>query len=300
MFKKKKWIRREAEPLKKISVLPSLLTLGNTFCGFLAIVKVADAASAYALGDMPSFTVKLETAVLLIFLAMVFDALDGKVARLTHQASDFGAHLDSLSDAITFGVAPAALAKVLIEKEGVKTMPFLEKHPRILFLAAAIYALFAVMRLARFNVESMTREDKSHDKFKGLPTPGAGGLVAALVLFWLHRNDELLSSLPAFMFDAVIRALPWLLVIIGLAMISPLPYPHMMNTLFKRRKSFLFLSGFVFALVIATISYELALAMCMAGYFVSGFVWGIKDVIKGLKTRRHKAKLLKGPRSAAG
>ncbi len=287
--------------MKKIAVLPSLLTLGNTFCGFLAIVKVADAAQAFAASDSALFNSRLETAVGLIFLAMLFDALDGKVARLTHQATDFGAQLDSLSDAITFGVAPAAAAKVLLETEGGKIMPFLVRHPRVLFMTAAVYALFAVMRLARFNVETADHEEESHYRFKGLPTPAAGGLVAAAVLFWLHRGDEILSSLPPWIFDGVLRLLPWTLVLLGLAMISPLPYPHLVNVLFKRRKSFPFLAGLVLVVVLATISYEMGLLALLLVYFLAGPIWGAWEAARTRRARRRRARLLEGPpRSAAG
>jgi CDP-diacylglycerol--serine O-phosphatidyltransferase len=240
----------------------------------------------------------METAILLVFLAMVFDALDGKVARLTNQATDFGAQLDSLSDVVTFGVAPAAMAKVLLAAEGVGRMPFLDRHPRLLFLTVAVYALFAIMRLARFNVETATHEEKDHNRFKGLPTPAAGGLVAATILFWLHRQDEILSHLPPWLFDGVIRAFPWALVLIGLAMVSPLPYPHMVNVLFRRRKSFLFLGALVLALVVAAINYETALLGCLLAYFIAGPVVGLVELVAG--HRRRRSGHLRPPRSVAG
>ena len=289
--------------MKKIAVLPSLLTLGNAFCGFLAVAKVGDAALAYRAGEEALFTGNLQTAVLLIFLAMVFDALDGKVARLTNQTTDFGAQLDSLSDAVTFGVAPAFLGKVLLETEGIKVMPFLAKHPRFIFLITAVYALFAVMRLARFNVESQGHEEEFQGRFKGLPTPAAGGFIAALVLFWINRTDStnvVLSNLPDWVFDTALGILPWGLLAAGAAMVSPVPYAHLVNFLFKRRKSFPFLAGLVSAIGFVAISYEAALFFFTLVYLVSGPVLGGIDHLRKGAGRGGGGRLLEGPRSASG
>lgn len=286
--------------MKKISVLPSLLTLGNAFCGFLAILKAADAATAHALGLQALFVAKLEMAVLLIFLAMLFDALDGKVARLTNQATDFGAQLDSLSDAVTFGVAPALVAKLLLETEGVKVMPFLVRHPRAIFLAATVFALFAVMRLARFNVETAGHEENDHSRFKGLPTPAAAGFVASAALFWLHRDDPILRELPDGFFRSLLIGLPWALVVAGLMMVSTIPFPHILDVLFRGRRTFPFLAGLVMALGLATLSYEAALLAVTAGYIVSGPVVLLLDLLPWRKRRRLAAPVYRGPRSAVG
>ena len=118
--------------MKPVSMLPNLLTLANCGCGLLAISKGIDAL-AYTGKDEILFYLKMETACSLIFLGMVFDVLDGKVARITDSFSDFGAQLDSFADALTFGVAPAILAKVLMEHEGL--LP-----PRLHFFAAASFS----------------------------------------------------------------------------------------------------------------------------------------------------------------
>ena len=97
-------------------MLPSLVTLGNLFFGFLAIAKVADALRTAGPGTAFAEVVGLfEAAAILIFVAMICDALDGQVARMTGQATPFGAQLDSIADMVTFGVAPAFLGKVLID-----------------------------------------------------------------------------------------------------------------------------------------------------------------------------------------
>lgn len=165
---------------RKISQLPNALTLANAGLGLLAISKSIDALARGA--DQALFEQHLETACWLVLAAGIFDALDGKVARLTNSFSDLGAQLDSLADALTFGVAPAIIAKVLLEHEGLT-------HPRIHFIAAAAFALMAILRLARFNVD--TDEDDDHSGFDGLPTPAAAGTLVACVLMFLSLGGAI-------------------------------------------------------------------------------------------------------------
>ena len=157
------------------ALLPNLLTLGNAFCGVLALSKAIDALTMSA-ADPLVFYKKMEAACFLVYLGMVFDALDGWVARLTGGGSAFGAQLDSFSDALTFGVVPAMLAKVLIEHE----TPPPGGNARLHFLAAATFALMAILRLVRYNLEPepkrVQREgDEDVKTFQGLPSPAAAG-----------------------------------------------------------------------------------------------------------------------------
>lgn len=155
------------EPLlrhgKVFSVLPTALTLGNAVCGFGAITF----ASKWTNHDTPT---SLFVASCLIYLGMVFDAFDGRAARWTNRAGEFGAQLDSLCDAITFGAAPALLMIQFSVSYGY--------HPRLLWLVAALYVVCAVLRLARFNAESDDVE-KRPTGFTGLPSPAAAAVVAA-------------------------------------------------------------------------------------------------------------------------
>ncbi|QDV08574.1 CDP-alcohol phosphatidyltransferase [Planctomycetes bacterium Poly30] len=165
---------------RKISQLPNALTLANAGLGLLAISKAIDALARGA--DQAMFEQNLETACWLVLAAGIFDALDGKVARMTNSFSDLGAQLDSLADALTFGVAPAIIAKVLLEHEGLA-------HPRINFIAAAAFALMAILRLARFNVD--TDEEDDHSGFDGLPTPAAAGTLVAVILMFLSLGGAI-------------------------------------------------------------------------------------------------------------
>ncbi len=168
-------------PRRPISLLPNALTLANAGLGLLAISKAIDALAGSA--DQAFFEQNLETACWLILAAGVFDILDGKVARLTNSFSDLGAQLDSLADAVTFGVAPAMVAKVLLEHEGLI-------HSRVHFICAAAFSLMVVLRLARFNAEG----DDEHSEFSGLPSPAAAGMLISTILMFLSLGGSIEST----------------------------------------------------------------------------------------------------------
>ncbi len=137
-------------------MIPSLFTLGNLLCGFLAVVNTV--GEAYV------------SAAWWIIIAAIFDALDGKVARLTHSSSDFGIELDSIADVVSFGIAPAALFHTYILRQGGGAGIALS----FVFLAAG------AIRLARFNTTASTGK-KFH--FTGMPIPSGAGILASFVLF---------------------------------------------------------------------------------------------------------------------
>jgi CDP-diacylglycerol--serine O-phosphatidyltransferase len=232
----------------------------------------------------------LEVGALLVFVAMIFDSLDGKVARLTRQTSDFGAQLDSLADAITFGVAPAVLAKALIDFHAAPKGDLLPRHPRLYYLASALYVLCAVMRLARFNVETESHDEEAHREFVGLPSPAAAGLVASLVCFFCAKNtsDVVVSQhlLTPEIYDHIIRFMPWTVALAGLLMVSRLPYPHFANWLFRGGKSFLFLWTAVFILVLAALEWQLVLLSVSVGYASTGPLLWLSRLLTGKPSRR--------------
>jgi CDP-diacylglycerol--serine O-phosphatidyltransferase len=158
-----------------IYLLPNLFTTAALFMGFFAIVQAMQ-------GDF-------EKAAIAVFFAMIMDALDGRVARLTHTQSAFGAEYDSLSDMVSFGVAPALVIYVWA----------LQGLGRIGWLAAFIYCAGTALRLARFNT-NLEVVDKRY--FQGLPSPAAAALVVGFV--WLmqesgfHLDDTTRRWLAAF------------------------------------------------------------------------------------------------------
>jgi CDP-diacylglycerol--serine O-phosphatidyltransferase len=139
-----------------VSLLPSLFTMGNMFCGYACIV--------YAMRS------EFETAALFIGFAIVLDMLDGRIARLTGTTSDFGAEFDSLADVVSFGIAPAVLSLAW----GLNPLGRLGWAAGFLFVAAA------AMRLARFNIQNAS-DDKRY--FVGMPSPTAAGIPASTVFF---------------------------------------------------------------------------------------------------------------------
>jgi CDP-diacylglycerol--serine O-phosphatidyltransferase len=245
--------------MRPVAILPNLLTLGNAFCGLLALSKAIDAL-ALSTTSPGLFYHKMETACWLVFLGMLLDAFDGKVARLTGGSSEFGAQLDSFADALTFGCAPALLAKVLIEHEG----PLRDYHgnPRLHFIAAASFALMAILRLVRFNLET-SEEAASHRHFKGLPSPAAAGaLISTLLLYLALIRPELeledgtqtpfgrmLGRLPRFEEVSIpgwaLPAIAVLLPLLGLLMVSRVQYTHVVSWL-TSRTTFVALVGAVF------------------------------------------------------
>ncbi len=225
---------------KLYAVLPTTLTLGNAVCGFGAITF----AAKWSGGDP---AVSLFIASCLIYLAMVFDALDGSAARLTKQTSEFGAQLDSLCDAISFGAAPAFLMLQFSQSR--------DYHPRFLWLIAALYVVFAVLRLARFNVE--TDEDDAHDSFSGLPSPAAAGTVASfpLMVFWFrHLEDSDLvkpsERLAKHLDQWTENILPIVTLVVACLMVSRIRYAHLFNQLVRGRRSRQHLLQIVFAVAV--------------------------------------------------
>jgi CDP-diacylglycerol---serine O-phosphatidyltransferase len=170
-------------PRRGVYWLPNLLTTGALFAGFYAVVAAVD--------------LRFEYAGIAVFIAMCFDSLDGRVARWTNTASPFGKEYDSLSDMVSFGVAPA----IVTYQWGVARIA--EYGPlwrRIGWLVCFFYAAAAALRLARFNSRSAT-QDKNY--FEGLPSPAAAAVVAALI--WL-ASDQTNVGLPGLVLAFVVTA----------------------------------------------------------------------------------------------
>ncbi|MFN7588348.1 MAG: CDP-alcohol phosphatidyltransferase family protein [Planctomycetota bacterium] len=271
--------RSRLRRLKEVPVLPSLITLGNLFFGFLAIAKVADALRTTAPGAPFAAVVGMfETAAILVFVAMVFDALDGRVARMTGQTTPFGAQLDSMADMVTFGLAPAFLAKVLVDwhAQG-DTNKLLPLHPKLFFAAAAVYSCCAALRLARFNVETGADEE-DHREFKGLPSPAAAAVICSLIALFCTRADKTAELSHRLLgergFDWIVISMPVALVLTGLLMVSRIPFPHALSALMRGRHSLPMLAVLAVVMIVAAVEWQLALATCTLGYVVWGMGLG--------------------------
>jgi CDP-diacylglycerol---serine O-phosphatidyltransferase len=219
-----------------IYLLPNLFTTAALFAGFYAIVQ--------------AMNLRFDQAAVAIFVAMVLDGLDGRVARLTRTQSAFGAEYDSLSDMVSFGAAPA----LIVYEWALKGMG------KLGWIAAFVYVAGAALRLARFN--TMLEVADKH-WFTGMPSPAAAALVAGLV--WIIDDYSIdPATLKWWVWSVTVFA--------GLTMVSNVRYYSFKTINLKR--SVPFLAIFVFVLVIALLSYQPAIVL-FAGfviYSVSGYV----------------------------
>ena len=197
---------------KGIFLIPNLLTTGCLFAGFYAIVAAIDKNFTAAGGA--------------IFIAMIFDGLDGRIARLTKTESAFGKEYDSLADMVAFGIGPAIVA---YQWGVVRIAEFGNEWGRFGWLACFFYAVAAALRLARFNARSAT-SDKRY--FEGLPSPSAAAIVAAFVWFASKFPEPGLTGLiAAFAVTAAAGAL----------MVSSFSYPSFKQFDLDRRIRFAYM-----------------------------------------------------------
>jgi CDP-diacylglycerol--serine O-phosphatidyltransferase len=223
--------------------LPNLLTTTALFCGFYAIIAGVNG--------------HYEQGAIAIFVAMVFDFLDGRVARMTNATSEFGAEYDSLSDMVSFGVAPA----MLVYSWGLQNLG------KFGWVAAFIFVAAAALRLARFNTQ-VGIADKRY--FQGLPSPAAAGILAAFV--WAVGEGSIGQ------FTMLIALL--LTISAGVLMVSNFRYHSFKEFKLKDRVPFVTLILIVGISVVILIDPATMLLFALLGYAVSGLVitlWGLKE-----------------------
>lgn len=215
------------------SILPSLFTVGNLFLGFWAVVKTLNG--------------QFGEAAPLILWAIVLDLLDGRIARLTGTSSEFGGELDSLSDVVSFGVAPAILAY---------GWSFAGAIPRAGWLAAFLFVMCGALRLARFNVQRHVVDGRF---FVGLPIPAAAGQVAVLVQFL----PEGTFGRPA--------ALVVLLLVVALSflMVSTLRYRSFKTLDLRARRSYIMILGIALLFLLVALHPEWVLLLGASVYSLS-------------------------------
>ena len=231
---------------RSIYLLPNLFTTAALFAGFYAIVQ--------------SMNGRFEHAAVAIFIAMVLDGLDGRVARLTNTQSTFGAEYDSLSDMVSFGVAPALVLYVWA----------LQPLGKLGWIAAFIYCVCAALRLARFNTK-LDESDKRY--FQGLPSPAAAALLAGLV--WV-AYDNGIAGTEVFFGWLQMKWLAWVITIFaGLSMVSDLRFYSGKDI--NLRSSVPFVAVLLIALAFVLISYSPPVVLFAVSllYALSGYVfWG--------------------------
>ena len=218
---------------KGIHIIPSLFTTGNVFCGFYSFIA--------ALNE------NYNLAAWAIILAIIFDVLDGRIARMTKTTSAFGMQYDSLADVISFGMAPAFLCYSWILK------PF----DRVGWMAAFLFLLCAALRLARFNA---TKPDIQGQHFIGLPTPAAAAVIASIIIAFEGLFGTQVH--PGFIV-AVVYSLAFL-------MVSNIKYPALKKFEFRKRVSFARFLLVILALYIMATIPKIAIFLISFSYIICG------------------------------
>jgi len=274
-------------PMRGVSPLPTLFTLGNLFCGFAAITYSLKAASAqkFSLGPFLQNIDPLVVGCYLILAAMFFDLADGRIARMTRSTSRFGIEIDSLADIVSFCVAPGVMAKVLIDSPEVGFFSGLGWVLVVTFVACG------TLRLARYNVEAQNGSGGAAGHFAGMPTPGAAGLVVSVILFRAMMLERGLAEVAW----GIAWALPFVMALAGLMMVSRVRYAHVGNRLLRGRRSLWHVVMLVFLLTVAFWHLEYALIVVFWGYFLHG---PLVAIIRHLAGRGAKAQKAETPTSA--
>jgi CDP-diacylglycerol--serine O-phosphatidyltransferase len=285
---RREWAR---EQLRKIAVLPTLMTLLNGVAGLAAIHAVIgyahDPAGYKVWGVNDGFVI----AAIFLILANIADSLDGRIARFTRQTTDFGGQLDSLCDVVSFGVAPAVLVYYLVVHEAAAAVAAGVLEPaagrmlvQFTWPMAAAYFCCAALRLARFNVENV-HDESAHLSFKGLPSPGAA--VGVIMLAFLR--SAFVVDFEGFHWSR--QVLLWaaspITLGLGLLMVSRYRYPHLVNQYLNRRRSFAHLArmlaaGVLLAVITIAVGPAYSASAAVYAYIVGGAAVGISRQARGL------------------
>jgi len=232
-LRRRRWNDLREQRGRGIFLLPALLTIGNLFSGFYALILTLDqryTEAAYA-----------------VFVAMIMDMLDGRVARLVKATSQFGVEFDSLADVVSFCAAPAFLLYSFA----------LVDMPRAAWFGTALFLICGALRLARFNVQTGTVDKRF---FVGLPTPaGAGVLVSTVIL---------LNGLPLSRWELV--AIATGSYVVALLMVSTFRYWSFKDVDFARRRPVQTLLVVILAVMVVATNHEWFLFLGFLGYALSG------------------------------
>ncbi|OGT44546.1 MAG: CDP-diacylglycerol--serine O-phosphatidyltransferase [Gammaproteobacteria bacterium RIFCSPHIGHO2_12_FULL_37_34] len=239
----------EKQPQRGIYLLPNLLTTAALFAGFYSIVAAMKG--------------HFEAAAIAIFVGMIADGLDGRVARLTNTQTAFGAQYDSLSDMVAFGIAPALVIYSW-------SLSYLGK---LGWLAAFLYTAATALRLARFNVQIT---DKTY--FQGLPCPSAAGVIASII--WMGASFQAQGSLFAVPISAFI-------IVIAALMVSTIRYYSFKHVDFKGRVPFITVVIAVFIIAAVALEPPEMLFSLFLIYIISGPVITLWQIRKMREHRHH-------------
>jgi len=278
----------------RIYFLPNLMTAGNLFCGFGAVILsirarlLTDTGGEYQQLHADLSSVALYTrAVWCILGAVIFDSLDGRLARMGGRTSLFGAEFDSLADVVSFGVAPALMVFFLILAPRAEYQWFRELG----WIIAFIYLLCGAVRLARFNVITNPllhrAEAESSKDFIGLPIPAAAGTVASLVLLLLNlaENQHEIRQWAL--------GLPLVLVLVSFLMVSTVRYPSFKQVNWEMKTRFrTFVMVFVIIVLVWRLQ-EIAVFFIFLGYILYGILTHYRRGVRHAQLRALRRKVVK-------
>lgn len=251
-----------------LKAVPTLLTIGNSLCGFAAALFCLQAYD-YPREMTPQV---LALSAWIILGAMIFDMLDGFTARLFNAASMHGIQMDSLADMITFGLAPAVVVAVMAHR--IRELRSMQYY--LVWGLCGLYLGCAALRLATYNVHAIL-EKKSSEKFTGLPSPGAAAAVCSTVIFYSVWRVEL---------QPIVRFLPLYTGLLGLLMVSHIRYQHLGKLLLSVRRNRRRLLLSLVALAALLKWRELALMVLVNGYVLSG---PLMEIVAQFQERRRQA-----------
>ncbi|MCF6289113.1 MAG: CDP-diacylglycerol--serine O-phosphatidyltransferase [Proteobacteria bacterium] len=246
---------------KGIYLLPNLFTTGALFAGYYSIIA--------------SINGKFEIAAIAVFIAALLDGLDGRVARLTNTQSEFGEQYDSLSDLISFGLAPSLLMYNWSLHSLANIHPIMGK---IGWLVAFIYAVSGALRLARFNVHIGT-VDKNY--FEGMPSPAAAALLCSFV--WVAVDHEFTGE----SLNYVVLAIT---LFAGLMMVSKIKYYAFKTLPFKETVPFVWILLLVFIFVLLALAPAKVLFVVFTSYSLSGVLLSVYE-FKQKRAKKLKANI---------
>ena len=241
--------------MRKIYILPNLFTTGNIFCGVYSLSLVLR-------GNAELYP----RAAWFLLLAMVFDFIDGQLARLYRATSRFGVELDSLADFLSFGVVTTILAYQVVLKD------FKGFGVGIAFL----YIVFTALRLARFNIQ-VNKEEKTD--FKGLPSPVSSGVILSFFIF----NSHFRLGLEI--------AIPFLMIVLSSLMVTNLTYPTLLSLHLRQKQPFLYLVAVILMLVILIAHHQVGVFLGFMLYLGLGLYQGLQIEVRQRKADRESARL---------
>ncbi len=249
----------------KIYLLPNLMTAGNLFCGFAAVLKILEGALIQAAATQPlseaveaAASEKFHIAIWCILASCIFDALDGRLARLGGNESPFGREFDSLADIVSFGVAPALMVyRIVLHDVAFRNTGW---------IIASIYLICGALRLARFNCLAAVNATAANKEFRGFPIPAAAGVIASitLCLLWIDQKGREIGQGK--------WVLPPLMLFLAWMMFSGFKYPSFKAINWRTTRSLPKFVAIVVVLIFTALNYQWMPAVIFITYLLYGFL----------------------------